>query len=67
VATNCCVLATAIDGVDGDNVTVVKVGPMKKFLQPAITSTPSASKPKKDAALHVDFRFISTTAIPPTL
>jgi hypothetical protein len=54
VATICCVLPTATDGVDGDTVTVVKVGPIKKFLQPAVMSAPSASSPKKVAAPHFD-------------
>src|SRR6266568_289288 len=66
VATICCVLPTATDGVEGDTVTVVKVGPIKKFLQPAVISAPSASSPRKAAAPHSDrivFRFIVTIPV----
>lgn len=45
---------------------MVKVGPIKKFLQPAVMSAPSASSPKKAAAPHLDriaFRVISTILV----
>lgn len=41
VATICCVFATATDGVEGDTVTVVSAGGIKKFLHPASKSAPS--------------------------
>ena len=68
VATICCVLPTATDGVEGDTVTVVKLGPIKKFLQPAIMSAPSASSVKNATAPHFDwivFRFIFTISVAP--
>lgn len=43
MATICCVLPTATDGVEGDTVTVVKVGPIKKSLHPLIASTQAAN------------------------
>jgi hypothetical protein len=66
VATICCVLPTITDGVEGDTVTVVKVGPIKKFLQPAVIRAPSTSSPQKAAAPRLDritFRLISTTLV----
>jgi hypothetical protein len=66
VATICCVLPTAIDGVEGDTVTVVKVGPIKKFLQPAVRTAPRASVPKRVATPHSDrTAFAFLFAIPP--
>jgi hypothetical protein len=49
VATICCVLPAARDGVEGDTVRVVNAGPIKKFLHPAVMSVPSASSSKKAA------------------
>lgn len=66
VAANCCVLPTATDGVEGDTVTVVNTGPIKKFLHPAVMSAPHATSPKKAATLGFDripFRFISTILV----
>jgi hypothetical protein len=53
VAVICCVFPTAIEGVDGANVTVVSVGPMKKPLHPAITNTLSDAIVMKIAALFL--------------
>jgi hypothetical protein len=66
VATICCVLPIATEGVEGDTVTVVKVGPIKKFLHPAVMSAPSASSPRTPAVPRfgcVAFRFISTILV----
>lgn len=43
VAIICCVLPTATEGVAGDTVTVVNVGPIKKSLHPPVIKTTVAS------------------------
>lgn len=51
VATICCVLPTATDGVEGETVTVVNAGGIKKFLHPAIKSAPSSGIEHKRPAV----------------
>ena len=65
VAIICSVLPTATDGVEGDTVTVVKAGGIKKFLHPAIRRTPSTDASRKKAAAPlfdcIAFHFIATS------
>jgi len=52
VADICWVFPTAIDGVEGPMLTVLKVGPVKKFLQPVIIVLDAEIKIQKTTFTH---------------
>jgi hypothetical protein len=66
VATICCELPIATDGVEGVTVMLVKEGGMKKFLHPTTMKMPSTSvSPQKAAARRRDLFTFRCIAIAP--